>query len=108
MIEAGAINAWNCPDCKRNTVAIHVDEGVTPMFLRCRRTEGCNGMASSAMYPDPPIPEHIIDALEWEWYKPADADLQSLDSEMRDHVDRGGLILRPLSDAGRALVTGLT
>lgn len=102
MIGAGSVNAWKCNDCGGLTVAVHVDAGVTPMFLGCRRTEGCKGRAVSSMYPDPPLPDHVLDALAWEWYMPGDKELRKLDPATRDHCEQGGLVIRPLTDAGRA------
>lgn len=96
MMPAGSINAWKCPDCGGLTVAIHADEGVTPMFLACRRTEGCKGMAVSAGYPDPPIPGHVVELLAWEWYRPTEKWARRKGPEMLDHVRNGGLALRPL------------
>lgn len=104
MIGPGSINAWKCPECDGLTVAVHVDAGVTPMFLRCRFTEGCRGMAVSQMYPAPPVPGWIMLLLDWEWYKPTAAETAKLNHEMREHIERGGLDIRPLSAAGRALL----
>lgn len=99
--EPGAVNAWKCEACGRLTVAVHVDEGVTPMFLACRRTEGCETLAVSAGYPDLPLPDHILDLVAWEWYRPEGRAYRRLSPGMQDHIDRGGLDLRPLTDAGR-------
>lgn len=99
---AGAINAWKCDKCGRLTVARHADEGVTPMFLACRASgnvEDCGGQAVSSGYPGAPVPDYIMEKLEWEWYAPDKDEYRSLDSAMRYHVDGGGLILRRL-DAG--------
>lgn len=52
MKPAGSVNVWRCPKCRKDTMAIHRDPGVTPMMLGCRATEGCDGMAQSLMYPD--------------------------------------------------------
>lgn len=96
MMPTGSINAWKCDACGGLTVAIHADEGVTPMFLACRRTEGCNGRAVSAGYPDPPIPDEIVSLLAWEWYRPTDRWARRQGREMQDHVRNGGLVLRAL------------
>lgn len=96
MMPAGSINAWQCEACGKLTVAIHADEGVTPMFLACRATPGCDGMAVSAGYPDPPIPDHIIELLAWEWYRPTRKWARRKGPEMLDHVQRGGLVIRAL------------
>jgi hypothetical protein len=97
---AGSINAWKCDTCGRLTVARHVDDGVTPMFLACRASGEvgtCDGRAVSAGYPPPPIPSHITDRLEWEWYTPSKRELRRLDVGMQDHVRNGGLVIRRIA-----------
>lgn len=114
--QAGEINGWVCNGlgnhegqypCEGITYAIHVDEGVTPMFLACR-AEGkepedaqCTGTAVSIMYPPPPVPESVIEAVAWEWYMPDAEEKATLGEAMLDHVEKGGLMLRKLTDAGR-------
>ena len=104
----GRVNGYRCKDCGKHTFVVHVDNGVTPMFLACR-AEGvepadaeCKGRGVSLMYPPPPTPPHIVEAVAWEWYKPTRRELREMDTAMLDHVKRGGLMLRPLTDAGRA------
>lgn len=91
------INAWHCPKCGRNTVCIDVDPGVTPVFLKCRKTEGCDGMAVSAGYPNSEPPERITKQLEWEWALPTPEQYKELDEEMKKHIDEGGLMLQKWS-----------
>lgn len=91
----GAINAYICAKCGALTVVRHVDAGVTPMFLACRRPSGCDEMARSAGYPPNP-PQKVIDAVRWEWYRPDHTEFDKLDQVMKDHIKRGGLILRPV------------
>jgi hypothetical protein len=102
------INGWRCKECGAVTYAVHVDDGVTPMFLACRASgsveEGCHGQGVSLMYPVPPAPAHVVEAVGWEWYQPTGRELRNLDANMRDHVERGGLMLRPLTDDGRGLL----
>lgn len=90
----GRENAYRCRDCGGLTVTIDVDDGVTPMFLACRasgREGDCPGTAGSMMYPQGPRPAHIPEPA-WEWFRPRT--VQGLDAETRDHVQRGGLLLR--------------
>lgn len=101
MSERNKINGWRCDECGFHTYAIHVDDGVTPMFLTCRALPSCKGRAVSLMYPAPPAPEHVVKAVAWEWYRPSRKAIRSMSSSMRDHIERGGLDLRPLTDAGR-------
>ena len=97
---AGAVNAWKCDKCGQLTVARHVDEGVTPMFLACRASgdlEGCDGQAVSSGYPAAPIPDRILTRLEWEWYKPGVMERMGMSLAMQDHISRGGLALRRIT-----------
>ena len=96
---AGAVNSWKCDECGRLTNAIHVDEGVTPMFLACRATPGCAGRAVSAGYPSPPVPPHVADNIGWEWYKPTERWARRKGPEMLKHVRSGGLAIRPRETA---------
>jgi hypothetical protein len=104
----GDVNGYTCDQCGHHTYIVHVDDGVTPMFLACRY-EGkdpgeaeCKGQGTSLMYPSPPIPEHVKRAVGWEWFKPLDLD--GYGEGMRDHIERGGLDLRPLTDEGRQVL----
>lgn len=64
--------------------------GVTPFMVKC---ENCGGMASSKFY-------RVQDYLEptHEWYRPAS--LAGVDQRYYDHLERGGLILRPIDGHG--------
>lgn len=100
-------NAYWCEACHGYVVTIDVDEGVTPMFLACRVKgdpsdpgNDCKGMSQSMMYPKEPWPETdgygnpIPTEPTWEWFKPADP--SKLPPGMREHVEKGGLDLRPI------------
>lgn len=89
----GRVNAYLCRDCRGYTMTVDVDEGVTPFMLRCR-AEGehgdCGGKAQSLFYRLPPaLPEPA-----WEFYRPDEAELATLDRASRAHVQQGGLLLR--------------
>lgn len=101
MMPAGALNAWTCSTCGGLTVAVHVDEGVTPMFLACRAALGCVGRSVSSGYPSGSVPPHVLGALAWEWYRPSERWARRQGPEMLNHVRRGGLAIRELTDAGR-------
>lgn len=87
----GDVNAYECDDCGRYTVVVHVDQGVTPMFLACRATVGCTGRAHSTGYQLDPSQ---LPGPEWEWYRPTGFELRALSFPAQDHVRQGGLILR--------------
>lgn len=91
----GRENVYTCQECKGYTVTIDVDAGVTPFLLKCRaKGDGmCDGMAVSSFYPKGPRPDHIP-APAWEWYRPAGKDYENLSSEMKKHIDKGGLYIR--------------
>jgi hypothetical protein len=109
MSKRGEINGWRCELCERHTYCVHVDDGVTPMFLKCRATAECLGTGVSLMYPKPPIPEHVREAVAWEWFKPSPVEMEALPGALRYHIVHGGLHLRPLTDAGRnALAAALS
>lgn len=102
----GHVNAWQCDACGAILSAIHLAHGVTPMFLACREGRpGCQGTMRSAGYPTGQIPAGILAKLSWEWYglsrTQAKALRRSGDVGTFDHVSRGGLLLRKLTDAGR-------
>lgn len=88
----GRENPYTCQKCGKFTTTIHVDHGVTPFLLDCRATPGCRGMAQSAFYPRGPRPSHVPPPA-WEWYKPAPS--QKLKPWEREHVEQGGVLLRP-------------
>lgn len=117
----GRINAWECkppvyhPDvevCGLHTYCVHVHHGVTPMFLACRASghepdseeNTCKGQAVSLTYPESMPPRHAIESVKWEWYKPEDDEFAQLDDGSRQHVEMGGLLLRPLTDVGREIL----
>lgn len=102
----GSINAWVCDRCAAPTVSVDIEDGVTPMFLACRATPGCKGRAISRGYPKGEPPAEIIDALAWEWYRPTPKQARRMGADMAEHVAKGGLDLRPLTDAGRAAYSG--
>lgn len=97
MTPAGSINAWTCGDCGKSMIAICFVEGVTPMFLACRETEGCKGRAVSAGFP---LSLQVInkDLIKYEWFKPSLRAAKRMGPEMLAHVKAGGLVLRLKAD----------
>ena len=104
----GRVNGWTCDTCGRTTYIVHVDHGTTPMFLACRaegvdpRVAACKGMGTSLGYPEAELPDHIRSAVAWEWFRPSRRRTRRMEPAMRDHIGRGGVDLRPITDAGRA------
>lgn len=90
----GKRNAYACPVCGGLTVTIDVDAGVTPSNLACRAAgdvDLCTGVARSMWYRVDGLP---IGEPQWEWYRPTERQTRRLDSYQRQHVARGGLMLR--------------
>jgi hypothetical protein len=95
---SGRYNAYHCPDCGGYTVTLNVDDGVVPSKLRCRRTEGCAGMGESLGFPKGPTPDKIKKAARFEWYRPYKDDPAMSNPILATHVNRGGLLLRAISE----------
>lgn len=90
----GDVNGYRCKTCGQITTTVHVDQGVTPMFLACRATEGCDGTAVSFGYQ---APADRLPAPSFEWYRPTGRELARMSAAMVDHVAQGGLVLRPVT-----------
>jgi hypothetical protein len=83
-------NAYFCSHCRKTTITVDVDSGVTPMFILCPY---CSATASSFMYQLPGC-MHINIKADYEWYHPIGLDYDKLSVGEKDHVDKGGLIMR--------------
>lgn len=84
-------NDYTCRKCGKSIITQEVDEGTTPMLLKCRATEGCNGDMISGMYQvDQDSP------ATFEWYKPK----RAKNPAEREYLDMGGLLIRPVSQKG--------
>ena len=88
------INVYVCGDCRKLTVTVDVDEGVTPFMIECQNGKGgCGGYAYSQFYPSGTKPAWIPDP-QWEWFKPTGEGYAKLSEAMKEHVDKGGLDIR--------------
>lgn len=121
MLIKERLNLYLCEHGCHN-VTVDVDEGVTPFMIRCNFTGRkdrplnpskaingrCVGMARSCFYPQS-IPDGIpYPIVTHEWYKPLTIDKANyfnengvalyLSIEEIDHVEQGGLLLRPRTD----------
>ncbi len=97
MEKARRINVYVCPKCKGETITINAVDGLTPFLIKCRSVGGCHEeMAQSSFYR---VDQNLIPT--YEWYRPDQAELAGLDEGVRDHVQRGGLILRRIDGAMR-------
>lgn len=85
-------NSYSCTTCGGTFVTVDIDPGVTPMYMRCYATDGCNGNAQSAGYRFAPAVDPTL-----EWYRPETTKGES--PAMVDHLRQGGLAHRPAATA---------
>lgn len=103
----GKKNAYQCDQLPRDgfnkaggcgafIVTIDRDYGVTPFLVKCGR---CGEYARSKIYrvADWLVPSH-------EWYRPET--LEGIDPGHFDHLQNGGLLLRPLPDSRGWMIEG--
>jgi hypothetical protein len=88
-------NAYYCKACKRVTITVDVNEGVTPMFILCPH---CNCSATSFMYQLPGA-LHLGVEADYEWYKPDAKETLMLSKAEAEHVFKGGLLMRKRTKA---------
>lgn len=104
LIPDGRYNAYAC-DRGHHNLALDLDEGVTPMFLTCRRIDGCGdptcwcglkpgeecgARSVSAVYPEQAVPPHLF-PVRIIWRRPTAAERG--DPSAGDHYAQGGLAL---------------
>ena len=89
-------NVYTCT-AGHMTLKVDVDEGVTPFMTRCTHA-GCRERATSACYPRGPKPADYP-APSHEWYKPSRKEAKKLDAGSREHVKKGGLLMRKRTGA---------
>lgn len=79
-------NAYECEECGSYIVTVDREPGVTPFMVPCGN---CGAFAKSKFYRVQPYlePTH-------EWYRPETLD--DLKDWERQHVEKGGLLLRPI------------
>lgn len=87
----GKKNRYVCNCCQGEIVTIDIDGGVTPYLLLCRATPGCRGAMLSQWYQG-------AESLEpgWEFYHPEPEEYSRLARNYKEHVDKGGLLLREI------------
>jgi len=93
----GKKNIYTCPKGHK-TVTTDVDDGVTPMMLRCRQRDddgkhNCTEMASSQFCRLTPAEQTL--PAEYEWFRPAS--FKGYSREMKEHLEQGGLELRKIA-----------
>lgn len=85
----GRTNVYICEKCRYAGVTIDRDPGVTPVIIGCLSRKKCDGRAYSTMYRAPTNLEPVA-----EWYRPSDEEIAGKSQSVKDHVSRGGLLLR--------------
>lgn len=87
------VNCYTCDSCGHITKTKDVASGVTPAFFNC---EACKAMAHSSFYTDIAPDQKPTIA----WYRPTLAATLKLSSKygLRDHVLKGGLLARPITE----------
>lgn len=87
------INAYVCDFCGQSTITVDRVKGTTPMYMKCRATQGCRGRAESKFY-------RVDQALTptHEWYRPSQGEQNRLDPSTLAHVRGGGLLLREIRE----------
>lgn len=95
-------NAYFCKECRKVTITVDIDEGVTPMFIQCPHCK--SQMANSFMYQVPGCMRYDftkgINVLpaDYEWYKPNEKETLMLSKSEAEHVFKGGLLMRKRTD----------
>lgn len=84
-------NVYRCEKCNTYIVTVDRDQGTTPYITTCKQPN-CDGFARSNMYR---ISQELIPT--YEWYIPEMDEQDTLDESTKQHVEMGGLLLRPIS-----------
>lgn len=106
MEKQGQRNAYKCEKCGKEMVTVNLTDGVTPFIVKCRANwpGQCGGMSQSRVYRiDQATP------ATWGWYRPNDTELDALEFAtpgVKEHVAKGGLMLRKLDNAERETYGG--
>lgn len=94
--DIGTTNTYTCDTCGGRVTTIHRDAGVTPAFMNCRAKKDCAGAMGSGFYR----PVHGAPPPTFEWYRPSADELLTLTHIAREHIEKGGALLRPMISAG--------
>lgn len=88
----GKKNIYFCSECGHGFVTVDRDNGVTPFMTTCDRAP-CAAAAYSFFYR---APQEMLKNIEpaYEWYRPSEEDLAGKSDQVKDHVARGGLLMR--------------
>lgn len=88
---------YQCEGCKGFWAALQLDEGVLPGLVICLATEHCRGPVVVLMPTSKPAPDWV--PILAEWIRPDEGTHFRNEPYLNDHLDRGGLLVRPTIDA---------
>lgn len=83
----GAVLSYVCATCERRLSAIVLSSGAVPPLLCC---VSCGAVMTRARV------ERGALTISAEFFRPSDEQIATLDALTRDHVARGGLLVRRL------------
>lgn len=86
--QAGLVNAYVCA-AGHTTWTRNANEGVTPFIIDC---PNCEQLARSQFYRVPQQGQPVTH----EWYRPTKRWTRRLPADEREHIELGGLLLRPV------------
>lgn len=91
----GMKNIYLCSGCGRGVVTQDMDAGVTPFIIFCDRP-GCGKPMQSLCYK---VPQRVLEHFPatFEWYAPAGEEIAGLAPQVREHVQKGGLVMRQVT-----------
>jgi hypothetical protein len=92
-------NVYTCQTCGFMLLTVDVAHGTTPFMIECKAKTCCEGFMHSSMYPTGPKPARYPKEPSHEWYRPTPEEFHKLADYNREHVAKGGLLLRPRTDA---------
>jgi hypothetical protein len=90
----GKKNIYTCEICGEHIVSIDADAGVTPFLIGCAETTGgsCVGKMKSSLYR---VDQNL--RASHEWYRPAQPPILGFSQWVREHIEKGGLIIRRIA-----------
>jgi len=93
--QTGQRNAYTCTTCRDQIITVNLEDGTTPFMICCRK---CDGAMHSAFGQVP-----LGNQPTHGWHKPKGDEYDHLDRLEKDHVDKGGLLLRELTPEEKAV-----
>ena len=101
------IQGYRCDRCDLVLATVDRHPGYSPRFVDHAKVldTRCPGTFISFGYPDEDLPTGAAPAFEW--FRPSEVALGELGDEFIDHVMRGGLILRPNTEAPASALEGV-